>query len=257
MSSALVGVRAMVLSPAAKLVGDVPDVGSGGGADYCKDEVGAGGGGGGGDGAFASAVEGDVGEVVGVRPVIAALQFGAWAWQVVLGSCMALPGVELGGTGMPSLRRTSSMRSRMMKTSCLAMGLGVEGKVAEMRTRMAARGADEVAGAGVEGGAEVAVRGAGVAPVAGATGAGELGAVAGAVEVVAGEPVAGWKVPTVQVSTCGAKVTLSPFIPLTRRPLTVAEPEPWRELSGSTERWMGLPEFAMWTMRRSGVFSTA
>ena len=165
---------------------------------------------------------------------------------------MALPGVELGGTGMPSLRRMSSMRSRMMKTSCLAMGLGVEGKVAEMRTRMATRGADEAVGAGVEAGAEVAGRGAGVAPVAG-----ELEAVDGAVEVVAGEPVAGWKAPTVQVSACGAKVTLSPFMPLTRRPLTVAEPEPWRELSGSTERWMGLPEFAMWTMRRSGVFSTA
>ena len=47
--------------------------------------------------------------------------------QVVARVCMALPGVELAGTGMPSLRRTSSMRSRMMKTCWLAMGLDPQG----------------------------------------------------------------------------------------------------------------------------------
>src|ERR1700752_1747920 len=61
-------------------------------------------------------------------------------------ACMALPGVELGGTGTPSLRRTSSIRSRMMKIDWPAMGLAPEGNSAAMRTRMAARVPEERAG---------------------------------------------------------------------------------------------------------------
>jgi hypothetical protein len=42
-----------------------------------------------------------------------------------------------------------------------------------------------------------------------------------AMELVEEAPVFGAKVPTAQVSACGAKVTFSPFMPETRRPLTM------------------------------------
>ena len=55
---------------------------------------------------------------------------------------------------------------------------------------------------------------------------------AAATEAAGAEPVLGRKVPTSQRSLCGAKATLSPFIPVTRRPLTAVLPEPRRVLSG-------------------------
>src|ERR1700756_23405 len=58
-------------------------------------------------------------------------------------ACMALPGVPLGGTGTPSLRRTSSIRSRMVKMDWPAMGFAPEGNSAAIRTRMAARAPEE------------------------------------------------------------------------------------------------------------------
>jgi hypothetical protein len=62
-------------------------------------------------------------------------------------------------------------------------------------------------------------------------------------EVVGVAPVFGRNVPTSQVSTCGANVTLSPFIPVTKRPLRVVLPVPSRELSGWRARVKGPAEF--------------
>src|SRR5678816_1838874 len=90
------------------------------------------------------------------------------------------------------------------------------------------------------------------AEAAGAAGAG--GAVA--TDAVGVAPVLGRNVPTSQVSLCGAKVTLSPLIPETRRPLTVVLPAPRRELSGCTARVKGPAEFWTWTSSALDVFST-
>ncbi len=74
--------------------------------------------------------------------------------QAVASVCIALPGVELGGTGTPSWRRTSSMRSRMMKTDWPAMGLAPEGNAEVMATHMEALTGDwDGAEAGVVGAA--------------------------------------------------------------------------------------------------------
>src|SRR5260370_37625709 len=79
------------------------------------------------------------------------------------------------------------------------------------------------------------------AAVAMGAGAGE----AVATEAAGAAPDAGRNVPTSQRSLCGAKATLSPFIPVTRRPLTAVLPEPRRLLSGWRARVKGPPEF--WT----------
>lgn len=68
--------------------------------------------------------------------------------------------------------------------------------------------------------------------------------VEGAVCDVGEEPDLGWSVATSQCSLCGVKATLSPFIPVTRRPFTAVPPEPRSELSGSTARVNGPPEFS-------------
>jgi len=96
---------------------------------------------------------------------------------------------------------------------------------------------------------------AGAAPAAGAIAGGLFEAIL-VVDGVAAEPVLGRKVPTSQFSECGLKVTLSPFMPLTRRPFTVVEPVPRRVLSGSTESATGVAELSMWTISRSAAFST-
>src|SRR5215469_1860097 len=127
--------------------------------------------------------------------------------QAVTSICMAFPGVVLGGTGTPILRRTSSMRSRMTKTFWPAMVLSPAGNCEVMMTRMAARVPADAVGATAEGDA---------AGVIGATEAGDAGAgEAGALETarVAGDggseaaaievPVLlflGWKAPTSQVA---------------------------------------------------------
>jgi hypothetical protein len=77
-----------------------------------------------------------------------------------------------------------------------------------------------------------------------------------ATEVAGAEPDFGRKVATSQCSLRGVKVTLSPLIPETRRPLTVVLPEPRRELSGIRTRSKGPPLFWTWTMSWSGAFST-
>jgi hypothetical protein len=66
-----------------------------------------------------------------------------------------------------------------------------------------------------------------------------------ATEAAGAAPVLGRKVPTSQRSLCGVKATFSPFIPVTRRPLTAVLPEPRKLLSGWTARVKGPPEF--WT----------
>jgi hypothetical protein len=70
------------------------------------------------------------------------------------------------------------------------------------------------------------------------------------------DPAWGAKVPTLQVSERGVKATLSPFMPETRRPLMVVEPEPRRELSGWTARARGPAGLSMWTIKVFGAFST-
>src|ERR1700758_750167 len=139
--------------------------------------------------------------------------------------CMALPGVALAGTGTPSLRRTASIRSRMTKTFWPAMGLVPDGNVAVTMTRMAARAGDgEGAAAAGTGGVFDTGAGAGGTDDAG-------GGVAGVLEATEVEEVAdaGVRVETSHCSECVTKVTFSPFIPETRRPLMVVEPEPRRE----------------------------
>ena len=172
--------------------------------------------------------------------------------QVVARVCMALPGVAPAGTGIPSLRRTESMRSRMMKTCWPMRGFGPEGNEAVMMTRMAARvgagvtdgdgaGAAEAVAAGVAGPAEE-VAGVGVSD--GAAGGVVVGVLAAmAVEDVADEGV---KVATLHCWDFGVKVTLSPFIPETSRPLTVVAPVPRRVLSGATARVNGPPLLLTW-----------
>src|SRR5882757_5003612 len=93
------------------------------------------------------------------------------------------------------------------------------------------------------------------APAAVAMGAGAGEAVA--TEDVGAAPVFGRKVPTSQVSLCGAKVMFSPAIPVTSFPFTVVLPAPRKLLSGCTARVKGPPGF--WTWRRNvlGAFSTA
>lgn len=82
--------------------------------------------------------------------------------------------------------------------------------------------------------------------VAEAVETGEAGAGAGdAVATVAEGAASAFdrNVPTSQVSLCGANVTSSPFIPVTKRPFTAVDPDPRKELSGCSERVKGPPEF--------------
>src|SRR6266496_1976084 len=129
--------------------------------------------------------------------------------------------------GAPTLRSNVSKRSLINATPAPAKGFAPPGKddmiVSFILTPPAAAGAETA-----------------VAAVAAGAGEGVV------TEVVGVAPVFGRNVPTSQVSLCGANVTLSPFIPVTRRPLTVVLPVPRRELSGCRARVKGPTEFWTW-----------
>src|SRR6266571_5105343 len=135
--------------------------------------------------------------------------------QLLVQSCSAFPGVVSAGIGAPAFRRALSKRSLIRKTVPPASGFGPPGKDVLIASFIlappAADGADT-----------------GIAAVATGAGAGE----AVATEVAGVAPVFGRNVLTSQVSLCGANATSSPFIPVTRRPLTAVLPAPRRELSG-------------------------
>src|SRR5260370_26478522 len=146
--------------------------------------------------------------------------------QLAVQSCNAFPGVVLAGIGAPALRRALSKRSLIRKTVPPARGFARGGKDELIASFIPA----PPAAAGAE---------PGVAAVATGTGAGD----AVATEVAGVAPVFGRNMLTSQVSLCGAKATSSPFIPVTRRPLTAVLPAPRREVSGSSARVKGPPEF--------------
>ena len=75
------------------------------------------------------------------------------------------------------------------------------------------------------------------------------GAAEGATVELDSVPALGEKEPRLQVSLRGAKVTLSPFMPVTSLPLTAVEPDPRRVLSEATARVKGPPLF--WTCTRN------
>ena len=64
------------------------------------------------------------------------------------------------------------------------------------------------------------------------------------------------KVPTLQLSECGEKLTLSPRMEVTCLPLTVVVPEPRSVLSGATPSRKAPPAFWTWTTKPVGVLST-
>jgi hypothetical protein len=82
------------------------------------------------------------------------------------------------------------------------------------------------------------------------------GGTAAAATLVPVLPFWGWIVPSSHEALVGVKVTESPCMPVTRRPLMVVEPEPRRELSGWTARAMGPAGLSMWTIKVFGAFST-
>src|ERR1700682_4571447 len=134
----------------------------------------------------------------------------------------ALPGVSLAAIGAPILRSTVSNRSLIRVTPFPASGLAPPGNDELIASLMLAP--PKAAG-----------------PDTGTAGAGVAGEVATEVTDVA--PVFGPNVPTSQVSLCCANATSSPFIPVTRRPLTVVLPAPRKELSCCSARVNGPPEF--------------
>src|ERR1700733_10367499 len=93
------------------------------------------------------------------------------------------------------------------------------------------------------------------APAVGADGAGAGTAGLAATELEE-EAVFATKAPMAQVSLCGVKVTLSPFMPETSLPLMVVGPEPRSELSGLTVSVNGPPLFCTWMRNCVCVFST-
>src|SRR5712692_904771 len=139
--------------------------------------------------------------------------------QLAVHICSAFPGVVLAGIGAPALRRALSKRSLIRKTVPPASGFDPPGKDVLIASFIPAPPAAVEAEAGVAAVATGAVAGEAVAT-----------------EVAGVAPVFGRNVPTSQVSPCGAKVTFSPFIPVTRRPLTAVLPVPRRELSGCNAR---------------------
>src|SRR5712691_4022638 len=145
--------------------------------------------------------------------------------QLAVHSCSALPGVVSAGIGAPALRRALSKRSLIRKTVPPASGFDPPGK-------------DELIASFIPAPPAAVEAEAGVAAVA--TGAGGGDAVA--TEVAGVAPVFGRKVPTSQLSLCGANATSSPFMPVTRRPLTAVLPAPRSVLSGCKARVKRPPE---------------
>ena len=64
------------------------------------------------------------------------------------------------------------------------------------------------------------------------------------------------RVPTLQLSECGVKLTLSPRMDETSLPFTLVEPEPRSVLSGATPSRKAPPAFWTWTTKPVGVLST-
>src|SRR5215472_2932556 len=64
------------------------------------------------------------------------------------------------------------------------------------------------------------------------------------------------KVPTLQLSECGVKLTFSPRMEETILPLMAVEPEPRSVLSGATPSRKAPPPFWTWTTKPVGVLST-
>ena len=64
------------------------------------------------------------------------------------------------------------------------------------------------------------------------------------------------KVPTLQLSECGLKLTFSPRMKETSLPFTLVEPEPRSVLSGARPSRNAPPAFWTWTTKPVGVLST-